>query len=347
MQLNTVGRVVGCLGILAIEAWRGKLSRHQDGISLLDPRGWAVAFVSAAQTGMYIAVHFLASSGNVSVLLALASLYNIVPPIYGLVRGGELVTWPKLAGFFAAALAVALLSAASATSGGGEASESESSNSPLLQAVLVLVAIIGWGATDTIFSRIGKSLPSTTTAMWYAIGNATFSIVLSQMASASRQVTHSALAVTATPTATSSSETASIYGYFALFGTNIIAMAGWYGFITLGRVADASTFVPIVAAILTVTPSIIGTALLGETFSGLMGAGVGCAVVSAVCMSLQPSAASPSARASDSFDEDPRAKEIANSYPEMTASASLVSLANALAPQPVEAFGVSADEVKV
>ncbi len=328
MQLNTVGRVVGCMGIIAIEALRGKLSRSQDGVSLLDARGWAIAFVSAMQTGIYIAVHFLASSGNVSVLLALTSLYNIVPPLYGIVRGGEIVTKPKLAGFAAAALAVALLSAASATGGGGG---EPSTISPLLQGLLVAVAIIGWGATDTIFSRIGKSMPSTSTAMWYAIGNAAFSIVLSQFGAAMRQITHDPQTITATPTAPGEDEVASVYGYFALFGTNIVAMAGWYGFITLGRVADASTFVPIVAAILTVTPSIIGTVFLGESFTAIMGAGVACAVISAVCMSLQRSApgGSISSRAS-SFDEDPKAK--ADPRAMLTPSASLLSLAGALAP---------------
>jgi len=333
MQLNTVGRVAGCIGILGIEACRGKLLRGQAGTSLLDPRGWAVAFVSAAQTGIYIAVHFLASSGNVSVLLALTSLYNIVPPLYGIVRGGETVTKPKLAGFVAAGLAVALLSAASATSsGGGEPSQS----SPLLQAILVAIAIIGWGVTDTIFSRIGKTMPSTSTAMWYAIGNAGFSIVLAQMGAATRQVTHDPSSITTTPTADSGS--ASSFGYFALLGTNVVAMAGWYGFITLGRVADASTFVPIVAAILTVTPSIVGTVFLGETFTAIMGAGVACAVISAVCMSLQRSSKKPAAqrdhKQSAHLEEDPRSKSANQSL--MSPSASLASLTGALAPTSTE-----------
>ena len=327
MQLNTVGRVVGCMGILAIEFCRGKLSRSQDGTSLLDPRGWTIAFVSAVQTGIYIAVHFLASSGNVSVLLALTSLYNIVPPLYGIVRGGEVVTRPKLAGFVAAGLAVALLSAASATSGGGG---EPSTISPLLQAALVAIAIVGWGTTDTIFSRIGKTMPSTSTAMWYAIGNAAFSIVLAQMGAAARQLTHDQQSITTTPTAESEDNGASAMGYFALLGTNVVAMAGWYGFITLGRVADASTFVPIVAAILTVTPSIVGTAFLGETFTAIMGAGVACAVTSAVCMSLQGSSRKASRAASSQAEEDPRSKASDGSL--MTPSESLVSLPGALAP---------------
>ena len=285
-QLNAFGRVLGLATIIGVEGfWRGNWPKPgSPGTSLFDSLGWMSAVTSAAQVAIYIAVHFLTTTGDVDILLALTMLYNVVPVAYGILCAGERLTLPKAVGFAASAAATVCLAIAGLGGGGGGGGVDGATIA--LQVVLLCVCICGWGTTDTIFARVGRRMHVITAAAWYAMGCIVLTAVVGQGTMLFRQaegaVPHSA--IPSTPTGGANP----LFGYLLILGTNATATLGWYGYVKLGQVADASLFVPIVAALMTALPAIVTSVVLGEGWGALKVIGVIAAVLSAVAMGVPP-----------------------------------------------------------
>lgn len=270
-------RFVAAGGLLLIMAARNDVpwaagAAPAAALSLTDPatlKPLGIAFViGCCNAGGYLFYMCLTARGGVALYSALAGTYVVLPVAYGILRHGEGRSPKKLAGVAVCVVAGCLL-------GVGERQESSGSAGTELSSFLLFALCIGsWGACDGLAAFIGRQLHGFYVAAMTMAGFGMWALVCASLS----YFVVAANPPSEAPAATTAGGGSAASGYAAMFLGQVLGVAAWYSSVLLGKLSEASSFLPITSLYTTVT-SLLAVAFLGESLPPAGWAGIALAAV--------------------------------------------------------------------
>lgn len=317
IMLNSGGRAV-TLAVIVGVMWRrgGK----PPGPLVLSRAAAMPAAVALIGNLGFIAYFQLLEGGEVSVLTPMIGLYSVLAVVYALVVRGEERTRAKLAGIVLSAAAVVVLGFSGASFDGG--SGGASGAAVAWKVAMFVLAFVLWGTNDIISS--GVTVDPFTTALAcmashtacaaaagmvaYAASTTTAAAVLADVAAAAAAGVppNTTLAALLAHRPDAAALQPWGWGHVLLLAANAMAISGWLAFVRLGKIGQASSFIPVVS-LYTFIPVALSIIFLGERLNAVKAVGLVIAAAAVVVLgrSWTPKAAPAATATAQSQTQTP------------------------------------------
>ena len=232
----------------------------------------------------------LCNMNGVSLIAAMVSLYLIWPVSYGLIFKSETRSPRKLAGVGACLVAGVLLGLSKPSEDAGAAVVADGDLA--IRLALFLACTLVWGVCDSASSYVARTLHYTTVlvastagfALVALIAATTMAVVNSTAAPVQAGMGGGALATDVTGWWT---------GQALLMCANLSGVTGWYLTVLLGRIGEASSFIPLIA-MHSFVAALFGVWIFGDSLGGLAVVGM-CVAAGGVGLIVSAPAAVPTA----------------------------------------------------